>query len=65
MTDYKLTGNTATYKMACKEPVPLNMTGEMKYAGTDAYTGTMTIDMGGGQTMAFAIEAKRIGDCAK
>jgi Protein of unknown function (DUF3617) len=65
MTDYKITGNTATYKMSCTQPMQMNMVGEMKYTGTDAYTGTMTIDMGSGQTMAFGIDAKRVGDCAK
>ena len=47
ITDYKLAGNTATYKMTCTQPVPMSATGEMKYSGTDAYTGTLTIDMGG------------------
>jgi len=36
----------------------------MKYAGSDAYTGTVTIDMGG-QNMTLSTDAKRIGDCAK
>jgi hypothetical protein len=63
VTDYKLLGNTATYKMTCTQP-PMTMTGEMKYASADAYTGTITVDMGG-QAMAMSIDAKRIGDCAK
>jgi hypothetical protein len=64
VSDYKQTANVATYKVACSQPVALNATGEMRYSGTDAYTGTITIDMGG-QNMVVAIDAKRIGDCAK
>jgi hypothetical protein len=65
MTDYKLSGSTATYKMTCTQPAPMTMTGEMKYASADAYTGTITIEMGGGQTMGMSIDAKRIGECGK
>jgi hypothetical protein len=64
ITDYQLSNNVATYKLACKQPVPLNGTGEMKYSGTDAYVGTLTMDMGG-QSLTMNIDAKRIGDCAK
>ena len=65
VTDYKLAGSTATYKMTCTEPAPMTAVGEMKYAGSDAYTGTVTIDMGGGQNMTLTTDAKRIGDCSK
>jgi len=64
VTDYKLQGSTATYKMMCTQPAPISAVGEMKYAGSDAYTGTVTIDMGG-QNMTLSTDAKRIGDCAK
>lgn len=64
ISDYKLANNVATYKLACTQPAPINATGELKYAGTDAYTGTLTIDMGG-QNMVFNLDAKRLGDCAK
>ena len=64
MVDYKLIGNSATYKMSCTQPMPINATGEITYAGTDAYTGTLTIDMGG-QNLVMNYDAKRIGDCAK
>ena len=63
VADYKLSGNSATYTMTCKEP-PMTAVGEMKYSGTDAYTGTLKIDMGG-QTMTIVYDAKRIGECAK
>jgi hypothetical protein len=64
ITDYKLANNTATYKLTCTQPFPLNGTGEMNYAGSDAYSGTLTVDMGG-QNLVMNIDAKRLGDCAK
>ena len=64
ITDYKLSNNVATYKLACTQPVAFSGTGEMKYSGTDAYVGTLTMDMGG-QNLTMSIDAKRIGDCAK
>jgi hypothetical protein len=64
MTDYKLAASTATYTMTCTQPVPMNATGEIKYSGTDAYTGTLTLDMGG-QSMVLSYDAKRIGDCGQ
>ena len=63
MSDYKFTANTATYKMTCTKPTPMTMLGEMKYSGTDAYTGTMTMDASG-QKMTMSFDAKRIGECA-
>ena len=64
MSDYKLSGNTATYTMTCTQPMPMTMVGEMKYNGTDAYTGTVAMDSGG-QKMSMNFDAKRVGDCAK
>lgn len=64
MTDYKLTANIATYKMACTQPMPMTATGEIKYSGSDAYIGTLTVDMGG-QSMVLTYDGKRIGECAK
>ena len=63
MSDYKLTAGTATYKMTCTQPMPMTMVGEMKYSGTDAYTGTVTMDTNG-QKMSMSFDAKRIGECA-
>jgi hypothetical protein len=64
VTDYKLSNSVATYKVTCTQPFPLTATGELKYSGTDAYTGTLTMDMGG-QSLVTNIDAKRLGDCAK
>jgi hypothetical protein len=64
MSDYKLTDNTATYTMTCTQPMAMTMVGEMKYNGTDAYTGTVAMDSSG-QKMSMSFDAKRVGDCAK
>jgi hypothetical protein len=63
MSDYKFTASTATYKMTCTKPTPMTMLGEMKYSGTDAYIGTMTMDASG-QKVTMSFDAKRIGECA-
>lgn len=63
VTNYKLSGSTATYTMTCKEP-PMTAEGEMKYSGTDAYIGLLKINMSG-QMMTLNYESKRIGDCPK
>jgi hypothetical protein len=62
VSDYKLTASTATYKVTCTQPMAMTLNGEMKYSGTDAYTGTMTMDANG-QKMTMAIDAKRTGEC--
>lgn len=64
VSDYTFTGNTATYKMVCTKPAPMTAVGEMKYSGSDAYVGTMTVDSNG-QKMSMTYDAKRIGDCPK
>ena len=62
VSDYKFTAGTATYKLTCTKPMAMTMIGEMKYSGTDAYTGTMTMDASG-QKMTMAFDAKRTGEC--
>jgi hypothetical protein len=64
MSDYRMTGSTASYKMVCTKPQAMTMVGEMKYSGTDAYVGTVQMDMSG-QKMSMTMDAKRVGDCAK
>jgi hypothetical protein len=63
VSDYKLAGNTATWRLTCTKPTPITGTGEIVYAG-DTYKGTMTLDMAG-QKMAMSYDARRIGDCTK
>ena len=64
ISDFKLAGNTATYTMTCTQPTQVTATGEIKYSGTDAYTGTLKLD-GAGQSFTLSYDAKRIGECAK
>jgi uncharacterized protein DUF3617 len=64
MSDYRMTGSTASYKMVCTKPQAMTMVGEMKYSGTDAYVGTVQMDMSG-QKMTMSMDAKRVGDCTK
>jgi hypothetical protein len=60
-TDYKVSGNTATWKMVCTTPQAMTSTGEMTF-GDDAYTGTMKMDSPQGP-MTMKISGKRVGDC--
>lgn len=64
VSDYKFSGSTATYTMVCTKPTPMTATGEMKYSGSDAYTGTLLMDTQG-QKMSVSYDAKRLGDCPK
>jgi hypothetical protein len=59
--DYKVSGNTATWKMVCTSPQAMTSTGEMTFTD-DSYTGTMKMDSPQGQ-MTMKMAGKRIGDC--
>ena len=61
MADYKVSGNTATWKMVCTMPQAMTTTGEMTF-NDDSYTGTMKADMAQGQ-MTMKMAGKRLGDC--
>jgi Protein of unknown function (DUF3617) len=64
ISNYKLLNNTATYTLTCTQPMELTAAGEIKYSGSDAYTGTVTIQ-GQGMSYVLAYDAKRIRDCDK
>jgi hypothetical protein len=64
VSDVKFTSDTVTYTMTCTKPAPMTAVGEMKYVGTDAGTGTATIDVGG-LKMSASYDAKWLGDCSK
>lgn len=67
MTDYKLQGNTATWKMACEGKGAMTGSGSITYNG-DSYTGSQTMAMSqGGQAMNMKMNysGRRIGDCPK
>jgi len=62
ISDYKLDGNTVTWKMVCAKQ---NMTGDGKitYSG-ESYTGEMHMLMGEHE-MSAKYTGKRVGDCDK
>jgi hypothetical protein len=61
MSDYKMTGNTATWKMVCTSPQAMTMNAETTFTD-NSYDGTMKSDTPQGQ-MTMKIAGKRIGDC--
>ena len=63
-SDYKTTGNTTTFTMACTSPDKMTGTGEMTFAGDDSYTSTMKMVMAQGE-MTMKTTGKRIGDCTE
>ena len=67
MTDYKLAGNTASWKMACEGKGEMTGTGTITYSG-DSYSGNQTMAMkSSGQVMNMKMDfsGRRIGDCPK
>jgi hypothetical protein len=61
MADYKVSGNTATWKMVCTSPQAMTSTGEMTFTD-DSYNGTMKADTAQG-AITMKIAGKRLGDC--
>jgi hypothetical protein len=66
VTDYKLQGNTASWKMTCKGDA-MTSTGTATYSGTAYTTTTKTAMVRGGQTMNMTMEqaGKYLGPCKK
>ena len=64
ISNSKLNGSTATYTLTCTQPTEVTGTGEIKYAGSDSYTGTLKLDSGGA-SFTLNYEAHRVGDCPK
>ena len=60
-TEYLVTGNRITFKLACDGALPLTGTSDMTYAG-DTYTGTFKAEVGG-QPLTIKYTGKRLGDC--
>ncbi len=63
VSDYKVSGNTVTWRMACSTPQPMTSTGEMTFVD-DSYTGTMKMNMPQGD-MSMKLTGKRVGDCVQ
>jgi len=67
MTDYKLQGNTATWKMACEGEGGKTGTGTVIYSG-DSYRGNQTMTMKRSSqvmNMKMDFSGRRVGDCPK
>jgi hypothetical protein len=61
VTNFKQSGNKASWAMQCTGPSAMNGTGEMSY-GPDSYQGTVTMQ-GQGMNMIQHISARRLGEC--
>ena len=61
VSDYKVSGSTVTWTMACSGQQPMTGTGEMRFNG-DTYDGTLKMMMGV-QEMGMKFSGKRLGDC--
>jgi hypothetical protein len=64
ISDYKLSGSSASWRMTCTKPHAMTGTGEIAYAGDSSYKGKIAMDMNGAK-MNMAFDAKRLGDCVK
>lgn len=65
VSDWKQSGNTASWKTRCGGEMPMTLSGNMTYHG-DRYGGVIEATMNhGGQSMSMTqkIDARRIGDC--
>jgi len=62
VSDYKVTGHTVSWKMACAQQ-QMTAAGELTFSG-DSYTGTMKASMPQGE-MTMKMTGKRLGDCTE
>lgn len=63
ITDYKQSGNTVSWNVACSGQQPMTGSGELKF-NNDAYDGVIKMMMNQ-QQMTMKMAGKRLGDCAK
>jgi len=63
VSDYKMTGSTATWQMSCTKPQTMTSSGEVTFTG-DAYAGTIKTNLAQG-AMTMKVAGKRLGDCTK
>lgn len=65
MKDYKLQGNTASWRFECKGPEAMSGSGSMTYSG-NSYSGSTKMSMkqqGRVINMTQSYSGKRLGDC--
>ena len=63
VSNYKVSGQTVTWDMACTMPVPITSTGEMTFTD-DSYTGTVKINAPQG-LLSMKVSGTRLGDCTE
>ena len=63
VSNYKVSGQTVTWEMACTSPMPITSTGEMTFTD-DTYTGTVKMNAPQGN-MSMKISGTRLGDCTQ
>jgi hypothetical protein len=61
VSDYKTTGNSVSWKMACTAPQNMSGSGALTFNG-DTYTGTIQATTPQG-AMTMKLSGKRVGDC--
>jgi len=61
-SDYKMVGSKATWKMQCGGQMPMQGTGEITFAGPDAYTGVIQATSQG-MNMTIKLAGKKVGTC--
>ncbi|HET8948119.1 MAG TPA: DUF3617 family protein [Candidatus Polarisedimenticolia bacterium] len=62
VSDFKMTGNKATWKTHCDGPPPMDGTGEITRDSDDAFTGAIKFTSGEA-AMTVKLTGKRLGDC--
>lgn len=63
ITDYKASGNTVSWNVACTGQQPMTGTGELRFDG-DAYDGVIKMAMNQ-QQMTMKMAGRRLGDCTQ
>ena len=63
VSDYNISGNTVTWKMACTGQQKMSGSGQMTFDG-DTYAGTMNMSMPQGD-MSMKMSGKRLGECTQ
>ena len=62
VSDYKMVGSKATWKMQCSGQMPMQGTGELNFQGPDAYTGAIQAT-GQGMNLTIKLAGKKVGTC--
>lgn len=61
-SNYKMAGNKVTWTMQCSGQMPMQGTGEITFAGSDAYTGAIQTTAQG-MNMTIKLSGKKVGAC--